>query len=442
MKMKLLHSQYLQKLCLMFLGSIAIVLLCASCTSQLGSNDSESEPSETESGSNDMGLDMLQKNQEDEDDGAQTHEEDNVDVPSDINPEVDSSIHTLAIHDISISAGFFHNGVLIDGDLYTWGYNYYGQLGDGTTESRPEPKLVMGLPKVKSICFAGLRSAAIAENGDLYTWGVSETGILYDTYENHTPTKTEGISNVKQIDINESECIALTEEGDVYTWTEGVDTPQRVEGLSDVNVKKVCIGYTKYYGVITVEGDLYTWSPQHYSNEHGELGRSGLYLSKPGLVEGISDVVDIDFGYTYSAAVTLYGELYLWGEGAQVGDGSTSKLKKPGLVPDIPYVKKLCIDHYTYAFITDDGLLYTWGQNEYGNLGFGDAQKMFYNSPHLVPELSGVKEVSMGIEHGIVITDDNTIYVFGENGHGQLGSDDLYYTSHPIIVDFFKDIIK
>jgi len=364
-------------------------------------------------------------------------------TPPDISVEPNTSNHI-----ISISAGYYHNGVLIDGDLYTWGGNSYGQLGDGTTEDRFEPRQVTGLPKIKSICFAGLRSAAIAENGDLYTWGVSEVGILHDSYENHVPIKTEGISNVKQIEINESNCIALDDRGDVYTWEEGVNSPQKIEGLS--HVKKICIGFSNYMGAITDDGALYTWGSDYTANEHGELGRKGMSIyggvsvMEPGLVESIPNIVDIDFGYEYSAAVTENGELYLWGDGdlAQVGDGTQSELHEPGLVPEIPPVKDVCLAKDTFAFITQDGMLFTWGQNKYGSLGLGSSRDVFYSSPERVPEVSNVKAVSMGTEHGIFITEDNTIYVFGDNSNCQLGKDDQFYSPIPIIVDFFSDILK
>ena len=37
-----------------------------------------------------------------------------------------------------------------NGDLYTWGRNNYGQLGDGTTKNKDRPQKIMD--NVRSVC--------------------------------------------------------------------------------------------------------------------------------------------------------------------------------------------------------------------------------------------------------------------------------------------------
>ena len=47
---------------------------------------------------------------------------------------------------VSVSLGYEHSGAITkDGSLYMWGDNYYGELGDGTTENRYTPIKVMDL---------------------------------------------------------------------------------------------------------------------------------------------------------------------------------------------------------------------------------------------------------------------------------------------------------
>src|ERR1041385_6945783 len=53
---------------------------------------------------------------------------------------------------IDVAAGQgFSMALLSDGTVRAWGYNGFGQLGDGTTTNRPSPVVVNGLTGVKAI---------------------------------------------------------------------------------------------------------------------------------------------------------------------------------------------------------------------------------------------------------------------------------------------------
>ena len=80
----------------------------------------------------------------------------------------------------SVSLGSFGHSAAIttDGDLYTWGYNSFGELGDGTTEGKSTPIKIMS--DVASVSLGDHHSAAITTDGDLYTWGYNYYGQLGD----------------------------------------------------------------------------------------------------------------------------------------------------------------------------------------------------------------------------------------------------------------------
>jgi alpha-tubulin suppressor-like RCC1 family protein len=82
-----------------------------------------------------------------------------------------------------ISAGYDANlAIGSNGDLYAWGDNTYGQLGDGTTIDRSRPEQIMlaaGVwPRVISAGYDA--NLAIGSNGDLYAWGLALFGQLGD----------------------------------------------------------------------------------------------------------------------------------------------------------------------------------------------------------------------------------------------------------------------
>ena len=97
----------------------------------------------------------------------------------------------------SVSAGHLHSLALCsDGTLVAWGTNHDGQLGDGTTSSRPLPAAVLRAPgltdKIVSVLVAGSgQNVALCSDGTLAAWGSNRMGMLGDdtTTNRHTPVQ-------------------------------------------------------------------------------------------------------------------------------------------------------------------------------------------------------------------------------------------------------------
>ena len=68
----------------------------------------------------------------------------------------------------------------MDGNLWAWGDNSFGQLGDGTQEDKTEPVQIKEGTKFKSIAAGNNYSVAIDEEGNLWTWGNNYRGQLGD----------------------------------------------------------------------------------------------------------------------------------------------------------------------------------------------------------------------------------------------------------------------
>ena len=70
-----------------------------------------------------------------------------------------------------------------EGQLYTWGRNYYGELGHGTSGTKNNkniPTRIGTATNWKSIAAGGEHSLAINEAGELYAWGLNDFGHLGD----------------------------------------------------------------------------------------------------------------------------------------------------------------------------------------------------------------------------------------------------------------------
>ena len=106
---------------------------------------------------------------------------------------------------VSISTGklwFGHNlSLKSDGTVWAWGYNYDGQLGDGTTEDKNIPVQVLNISGIHAISAGGDHSLALGCDGMVWAWGGNQAGQLGDgtQEESDIPVQAKGLSDVLAI---------------------------------------------------------------------------------------------------------------------------------------------------------------------------------------------------------------------------------------------------
>ena len=319
----------------------------------------------------------------------------------------------------AVSLGNSHSAVITgNGDLYLWGKNYFGELGDGSRTDCSKPEKIM-----ESVVAASLGqedSAAITENGDLYLWGFNTHGQLGDgdIIDSRVPKKI--MEHVKKVSLGTYCSAAITENGDLYLWgANGVGkigdgttieryTPQKVME----HVAEVSLG-AAHSAAITENGDLYLWG----CNNQGQLGdgtQENCY--KPEKI--MEHVTAVSLGGAHSAAITENGDLYLWGYNywRQIGDGTQENSTKPKKIME--HVIAVSLGQSHSAAITEDGSLYTWGSNSCGQLG--DGTKEDSGKPKKIME--NIETVSLGGTHSAAITKEKDLYMWGFDYYaGQTG---------------------
>lgn len=92
-----------------------------------------------------------------------------------------------AVRSVCVAAGELHSAVVTeDGDVYTWGDGFCGQLGHGDKRPQVVPRQVTtgGLEDecVANITCGSRHTLAVTEDGDCYSWGLGHFGVLGRSY--------------------------------------------------------------------------------------------------------------------------------------------------------------------------------------------------------------------------------------------------------------------
>jgi alpha-tubulin suppressor-like RCC1 family protein len=225
------------------------------------------------------------------------------------------------------------------GAVKCWGYNRYGELGDGTTADRHRPVTVTGLPRVTAIAVGYLHACALTTEGGLKCWGYNRYGQLGDgtTINRDVPVDVAGLAHgVVAITAGGGHSCALTSRGGVVCWgsnyvgelgdgtTTRRLTPVFVAGLGR-GIAAIAAGGEAHGCALRTGGSVECWG----HNGWGQLG-DGTTTDRPAPV-GVSGLARVRAiaagGFGHSCALTRAGKVLCWGRNTsgQLGDGSTDE---------------------------------------------------------------------------------------------------------------------
>jgi len=302
-----------------------------------------------------------------------------------------------------VAAGGAHTCALSTaGGVKCWGYNGYGQLGDGTTAEKSTPVDVLGLGSgVAAIAAGGKHTCALSTAGGVKCWGYNVFGQLGD--------------------------------GTTTGPFEGKPTPVDVLGLGS-GVAAIAAGYG-HTCALTTAGGVKCWG----NNDTGQLGDgSTVQRLTPVEVVGLgSGVAAIVGGGSHTCALTTAGGVKCWGMDldGQLGDGGTNWKKSTpvdvvGLVSGVAAITTG--GRHTCA-LTSTGGVKCWGYNGYGQLGDDTATNK--STPVDVVGLgSGVAAITGGGGHTCALTITSGSKCWGDNGYGQVGDGTTARKSSPVDV--------
>jgi alpha-tubulin suppressor-like RCC1 family protein len=345
----------------------------------------------------------------------------------------------------AIAAGGYHNlGLKPEGTVWTWGGNWFGQLGDGATSNRNAPEMVLDLSEVCSVAAGQFHSLALKVDGSLWAWGMDSFGQLGDgspapnpdlpplpPMDSTRPVLVVGLSDVRGVAAGEFHSLAVTADGLLWGWGDNwfgqlgdsaiaeTDSPARVAGLTQV--KRIAAGGNHSLAV-TADGSLWAWG----DNAFGQLGDGTTSIqTSPAQVQGLSNVRTAAGGYSHTLALKSDGTVWAWGRNhqGQLGDGTDLDRARPALVDGLSEIVAVTAGQAHSLALRADGTVWAWGANALGQLGDGTITQQ--NRPVAVPGISDGIAVVAGLNHSVALKADGQIWAWGDNQYGQLGSGTL-----------------
>jgi alpha-tubulin suppressor-like RCC1 family protein len=363
-----------------------------------------------------------------------------------------------------------HHTCAQNGRIFCWGDNSDGQLGNGSTTSSTTPVEVPGITWATDLSAAGNRTCAIAgTDSNIYCWGDNSQGGLGDgtTTNRSTPTEIPGPYDVERISVGDTFSCALQSKVGVICWgaVPGVaggatTSPVPIPGWGHASTVSAGADHAcAIVGlVVSCLGD----------NSLGQLGDgttvssstpvtvgalSGLTNPATGKPTGADSVVaGGDHTCAVSAALTT---TWCWGDNAsgQLGDGTTTNQATPEAIP----FPSLAVPVSTYSVhlalgdqfscIEFDGtpeppdfdpitnsVFGCWGDNSSGQLADGSliSRPTYRANPLDIAPVSLAAGGSHGCEFAAIITSKALVRCWGSNGSGELGNGTT--TTSPVMV--------
>ncbi len=348
-------------------------------------------------------------------------------------------VENLALRSVSVG-GFHACAVADDGNVYCWGLNTAGQLGDMTLNNKAGPVRVVTSLTFTSVTAGGVHTCALTATGAAYCWGASTSGQVGDgvpTGRRTSPVQVIGSLEFVLLSAGSGHTCGVTVAGDAYCWGAAASgqlgtgsviggdmaSPQLVEG--GLTFLSISAGGEHTCGV-ALGGAAYCWGEGGF----GRLGNGATDTqASPTAVAGNLVFAQVSAGGTHSCGVTVDLEAYCWGEGTsgQLGNGATSNRDTPVMVPfpsgEFPTFSAVSAGgSHTCARLV--GGNWCWGFNDSGQLGDGTTQTR--ESPVEVTGGVGFTAISAGLAPFAAftcgITGGDIVYCWGSGASGQLGN--------------------
>jgi alpha-tubulin suppressor-like RCC1 family protein len=306
--------------------------------------------------------------------------------------EYSSPVQIPGITWSSIVTGSQHSlATKTDGTLWAWGRNFYGNLGQNNITNYSSPRQIPGTTW-SSISGGNFLSFAFKTDGTLWSWGDNSKGQLAqnNTTRYSSPVQIPG-TTWSSISAGGFHSLATKTDGTLWSWGYGVNGRLGQNNTTDISSPVQIPGTTwssisggsEHSLATKTDGTLWSWG----LNQFGQLGQNNITnLSSPVQIPGTtwSSISATKSGF--SLAIKTDGTLWSWGNNfdGRLGQNNTIRYSSPVQIPGNTWSSISGGNGNAPSLATKtDGTLWSWGSFSYGQLGQNNTTS--YSSPVQIP---------------------------------------------------------
>jgi len=309
---------------------------------------------------------------------------------------------------------------------------------NGPTVAATDPNIPIMINDTSNTPPAAYKLFVVGQNGS------GQLG-LNNTVNKSSPTQVGTETNWSQIDGTNEMVGGIKTNGTLWTWGSNfqgqlgigtqVDQSSPVQVGSLTTWRKAISGYP--YAMHFLKTDNTIWTSG--SNNDQRLGLTSLGTPNrtfsPRQVGSDTNWSNVVSGSGFSFANKTTGSLWAWGR-CYSGEFGTSQnaqiLSTPTQIGSLTnWTDNIIIGNGTVFAIKNDGSLWSWGINGVGQLGSNNLT--YTNSPNQVGTNTNWSKISAHWNATFVaaIKTDGTLWTWGQNANGALGANDIVYRSSP-----------
>ena len=291
-----------------------------------------------------------------------------------------------------------------NGTLWGWGGNNFGSLGlnQATSVKYSSPVQVGALTTWDSVEMT-TNAFAITTSNQLYVWGRNIFGALGNnsTADLSSPVQLGALTDWLRVTPGGGHCIAVKTDGTLWAWgyggngrlgqnnTTSFSSPVQVGALT--NWTKNISAFATGGHAINSSGELYGWG----RNNLGQVGNNtAADVSSPVQIGSLTDWSSLASGDNFTLAIKENNTLWSWGTSSrgELGQNNTITLSSPTQIGALTNWAAVSCTSESAIAIKTDGTLWAWGRNHKGQLG--NNTTTYTSSPVQVGSLTSWARVS------------------------------------------------